>query len=595
MCPRDYALRIALCICALAGWTAYVAAANRTPDAVTPDGGRYYGSLKDGKLHGRGRLEWKGGAFYEGEFRDGQMAGRGKMREVDGSAYVGRFRNGDFNGRGRYRTADGDVYEGSFRHGRFHGHGRLTAASVTYEGEFRQGHFWGRGEAHYSDGRKYQGDFVRGRYQGKGRFEYPDGAVYEGDFVKDDFTGSGTYTRKDGARYEGEFSSWRMHGKGRYSDSDGNVYEGRFVNGEFTGPGRWNGKGAGSYEGEFRQWRFHGQGVLKLPNGDEYSGGFAHGMYEGEGRLRYAKPRADGATQASGKWRFGRLDEGEAARERAKADVELALYGQRSLLDKALAGIVATDPAKINLYLLAVAGDGAQEVFRREVEFVRGEFDRVFATLGRSVALVNSRTTVATAPMATVTSIRESLFVIASRMDKDRDILFLFLTSHGSKEHELTLNQNNMTLRGLRAQELGNLLRESGIRWKVVVVSACYSGGFIDAIGDEGALVMTAARRDRQSFGCADDNDFTYFGRAFFKEALPGSSSFQEAFAKAEMLVKEWETKHAKTAYASGGAGQAGRAARDEEFSLPQIHDAKPIREHLQRWWAQQLVGKENR
>ena len=65
-------------------------------------------------------------------------------------------------------------------------------------------------------------------------------------------------------------------------------------------------------------------------------------------------------------------------------------------------------------------------------------------------------------------------------MNRDEDILFLFLTSHGSPEHEFKLQQNHMTLRDLPARELGELLKASGIRWKVIVVSACYSGGFID-------------------------------------------------------------------------------------------------------------------
>jgi hypothetical protein len=101
------------------------------------------------------------------------------------------------------------------------------------------------------------------------------------------------------------------------------------------------------------------------------------------------------------------------------------------------------------------------------------------------------------------------------------------------------------------------------------VVSACYSGGFIDALKDERTLVITAARRDRRSFGCADENDFTYFGRAFFKEALPGAQSFQHAFKKASALVGEWERK------------EAGEDSR----SLPQIHAPAPIEAHLKRWW----------
>jgi hypothetical protein len=101
----------------------------------------------------------------------------------------------------------------------------------------------------------------------------------------------------------------------------------------------------------------------------------------------------------------------------------------------------------------------------------------------------------------------------------------------------------------------------------VVLVSACFSGGFIDPLKDDGTLVITAARRDRRSFGCADENDFTHFGRAFFKEALPEAKSFQQAFKKASALVGEWERK-------------------EDERSLPQIHAPKAIGAHLERWWA---------
>ena len=55
--------------------------------------------------------------------------------------------------------------------------------------------------------------------------------------------------------------------------------------------------------------------------------------------------------------------------------------------------------------------------------------------------------------------------------------------------------------------------------------------------------VITASRADRTSFGCADENDFTYFGRALFKESLPQAANLSDAFAKAQVLVQEWEAK----------------------------------------------------
>jgi hypothetical protein len=378
-------------------------------------------------------------------------------------------------------------------------------------------------------------------------------------------------TSPNGSRYWGALRFNQPHGQGYLITKERDVYEGQFVDGQFTGSGRMTGYDGAVYEGEFRQWMFEGQGRLRLPNGDEYQGGFQRGVYEGQGTLKYARPRADGKTQETGVWRQGKLDSA-ADRERFALNVETALYRQRPLLDAALAGLEPSERGRINLYLLAIAGDGSQEVFRREVEFVRAQFDRDFGTRGRSMLLINSRSTVATAPMATVTSIRESIKTIAVRMDRDNDILFLFLTSHGAKDHEFRLNQSAMSLRGLRPKDLAQILEESRIRWKVVLVSACYSGGFVDPLKSESTMVITAARADRASFGCADENDFTYFGRAFFREALPASGSFFEAFTKAQALVGEWERKD-KTPEA--------------ERSLPQVYSPLPVSEQLRRWWAQ--------
>ena len=526
---------VAFLLCAL---LAAPALAQPKPDALTPDGGRYFGPLRNGKLHGQGRIEWGNGSVYEGGFADGLMSGRGKVRWASGQAY---------------------------------------------EGEFRDGMLSGQGEITYPDGRKYRGEFALGTYHGRGRHESPDGQVHEGDFKRGEFSGTGTYTRGDGARYEGEFLNWRMHGRGTYTDAAGNVYAGTFVNNDFSGKGTLTGPHGNRYTGEFKQWLFNGQGELRLANGDVYRGAFANGNYEGQGTLTYAKPQPDGTRQQSGVWRFGMLEGKQREQRRlSSANAETALYNQRALLTQAINALAPRDPERINLFLLAVGGDGSQEVFRREVEFVRKQFAERFGTGKRSIALVNSRTSVQTLPMATVTSIREALAALAARMDRSQDILFVFLTSHGSREHELVLDQNGIDLPYLSAADLGRLLRESGIRWKVVVISACYAGGFLGPLKDDGTLVITAARHDRQSFGCADENDFTYFGRAYFERALPQASSFQDAFRKAEALVHEMEVRDLKAP-----AGTSSTSAADERHSLPQMSSPPAIEQQLQRWWNQ--------
>lgn len=568
--------------------------AQPAPDAVLPDGAHYVGELRDGLLQGQGRLEWRNGDRYEGGFENGRMhgagrltladgtryrgefahgrrAGQGWMQLPDGSVYEGEFRDDLFHGRGSLQLPDGRRYEGEFRHGRFHGQGRLESPAETYVGAFQYGHYHGVGEISYVDGERYRGEFAFGRPHGRGQYQ-AEGESYEGEFEHGSFSGEGRHTDEHGSVYQGRFKDWRYHGAGRYTDPDGNVYEGRFESGELRGPGRYAGVDGESYEGDFSNWRFDGRGTLRLANGDVYEGEFRYGQYHGQGTLSLGAPRADGQQRLTGVWRHGRL-QNAPEQDPGPAKVERALLTQGALLEQALAGLRAGEPGRIELYLLALAGDGKQEVFRREVEFVRRQFDADFGTQGRSLTLINSRNTMDSAPMATVLNLQAALKALGRQMNPDEDVLFLFLTSHGSAEHELVLDQNDMNIRGLPAAKLGELLRESGIRWKVVVVSACYSGGFIDHLKDDHTLVITAARHDRTSFGCADENEFTYFGRAFFKEALPKSASFWEAFGKAEVLVKLWEEAMPKRG--------------EVQHSLPQMHAPPAVLEHLQRWRTQ--------
>ena len=57
------------------------------PDAVTPDGGRYYGPLVGGMRQGHGRIEWDNGSRYEGEFAQGFFLPRATL-DVDGQPIV---------------------------------------------------------------------------------------------------------------------------------------------------------------------------------------------------------------------------------------------------------------------------------------------------------------------------------------------------------------------------------------------------------------------------------------------------------------------------------------------------------------------------
>jgi hypothetical protein len=85
------------------------------------------------------------------------------------------------------------------------------------------------------------------------------------------------------------------------------------------------------------------------------------------------------------------------------------------------------------------------------------------------------------------------------------------------------------------------MLDDAGIKWRIIVVSACYSGGFISALKDDYTLIMTASDADRTSFGCGSKSDATYFGDALFQHALRFEDSFVKAFQNAKQRIAERE------------------------------------------------------
>jgi hypothetical protein len=137
--------------------------------------------------------------------------------------------------------------------------------------------------------------------------------------------------------------------------------------------------------------------------------------------------------------------------------------------------------------------------------------------------------------------LRYALRGLASRMNLDRDVLILAISSHGSEDSAIVVANSELPLRDLTAEELAEALRDSGIRWRVIIISACYAGGFLKSLSDPQTIVITAAAADRTSFGCSSDSDLTYFGEAFYRDALPGARSMRDAFesAKAAIAARE--------------------------------------------------------
>ena len=223
---------------------------------------------------------------------------------------------------------------------------------------------------------------------------------------------------------------------------------------------------------------------------------------------------------------------------------ERVLYEQPRLLAAALDKVQAGKAGEPEIFFLGVGGH-RQGVFMREVLSVEKLFAERFGTAGHSLTLVNNKDTVDSLPTANLASLRQSLARMGEQMNEE-DTLFLFLTSHGAPVHRFIFDLWPFSFTDLTPEALRQALDDAHIKRRVVV-SSCYSGGFIPALQDANTLVITAAAADRTSFGCNVENGFTEFGRAYFDEALRQTHSFTRAFAIASKRIAEREKANGLT------------------------------------------------
>ncbi len=530
------------------------------PDARLPDGGRYRGELVDGLLQGQGRVDYPNGSWYAGQFDKGQWHGQGEWHGSNGEVYRGQFQQGLFDGQGSL-TTNASSYTGGFKQGRRDGEGTLKENAMTYRGEFKADQYSGLGRLEMDDGSSYQGQFAHGKPNGEGQRGDSSGNTFSGHFVNGQLEGNGTFNSADGDIYVGGFKNNQLHGKGRYENADGDVWLGQFKEGALTGKGELIGADGSHYIGSFSDWRFSGPGRLNLSDGSFYIGGFDNDSYAGRGTLVLT----DGSVM-SGTWINGQRVR-DADGKLLPDTLELGLLAQGRLLDEALAAIPASTPA-VELYTLTLGGDGKQSVFLRESDFVANMLRTRFGAYGQ-IRLVNHRDHLADRPMATRENLRRAAQTLADRTGPE-DLLFIYLTSHGTAEHELVLDQPRMELADLPADELAAVLAPLKNRDKIIVISSCYSGGFIPALKDERTLIMTASRADRVSFGCSEEANFTYFGDALFAQALNQTDDLEQAFKLAKATVAEREL------------------ADNFEASEPQIWAPKTVLSHWQTLRKQQ-------
>lgn len=216
------------------------------------------------------------------------------------------------------------------------------------------------------------------------------------------------------------------------------------------------------------------------------------------------------------------------------------LLADRRKLARALDTLQPQRKGVVDAYVLSVALD-SDPVFGREAREAGKVLSRRYDAAGHTLVLGGATGAGASElPTGSLESLTLGLARVAELMDRDEDVLVLYTTSHGAQVG-IAYHDGDEGYGLLSPTRLATILDELGIRNRVLILSACYSGIFVQPLSNENTALFTAASSDRTSFGCMAENDWTFFGDAMINHALRKPQSLEDASTEARSLIGEWE------------------------------------------------------
>ncbi|MEP2736233.1 MAG: C13 family peptidase [Erythrobacter sp.] len=214
---------------------------------------------------------------------------------------------------------------------------------------------------------------------------------------------------------------------------------------------------------------------------------------------------------------------------------------QRQKLDAALSSLQPQRPGVMDAYVVSIALD-SDPVFAREAREAGKVLSRRYNAAGRTLTIAGPDGISDELPRGSLTSLTLALARISEVMDTSEDVLVLYTTSHGL-EQGLYYHYGDTGYGILSPDRFKSVLEELKIERRLLILSACYSGVFVPALASDNTAILTASAANRTSFGCAPDNDWTFFGDAMINRALRKPIPLSQASNEANLSIADWESR----------------------------------------------------
>ena len=217
-------------------------------------------------------------------------------------------------------------------------------------------------------------------------------------------------------------------------------------------------------------------------------------------------------------------------------DPRFALAEHRRL-QRTLAAVEPQRKGVVDAYVVVAALD-SDGVFGREAREAGRVLARRYDAAGRTIVLASGGEEARGSP----DNLAAALARVAEAMDPVEDVLVLYTTSHGAP-WGVVYNDGDSGFGAMSPRWLSLTLQALGIRNRLLILSACYSGVFVPMLRSDTTAIVTAASSERTSFGCQADADWTFFGDALINHALRKPQPFAAAAAEAQRTIAGWETQ----------------------------------------------------
>jgi hypothetical protein len=216
------------------------------------------------------------------------------------------------------------------------------------------------------------------------------------------------------------------------------------------------------------------------------------------------------------------------------------LLDEQRRMDKALGALAPQKPGVVDAYVVVVGLD-SDPIFGREAREAGKVLSRRYNAAGHTIVLAGTDGDgPSTLPNGSPRNLAVALARVAELMDKKQDVLVLYTAGHGAKVG-LAYHDADDGFGIIPPARMARMFDELGIKNRLLILSACFSGIFVPTLSSDNTALFTAASADRTSFGCQSDRDWTFYGDAMINNALRQPVPLAKAGENAQALIAKWE------------------------------------------------------